>query len=291
MRWPAALGLALLAAPAAAAPPVTVLAAGDIAYCEYRPALQSPAAATAALVERELQADSGAAVLTLGDNVYQHGTVEEFGQCYGPTWGRFKDRTYPSPGNREYHFPGAPGYFAYFGRPPWYSFDLGAWHLVSLNSSVDGAQMQAQLDWLRADLAAHPARCTLAYWHEPLYSSGGHFSRGTMRAAWQLLYEAGADLVLSGHDHDYERFAPQDAHGQRDDARGLRQFVAGTGGAYLTPFIWFQPNSEVRDNSRTGVLRLRLRDDGFDWEFLQASYDGFAQFGRPDHGSARCHQQ
>ena len=174
----------------------------------------------------------------------------------------------------------------------YYSIELGKWHVVSLDSNLDpvkhAAEHAAQLAWLKNDLATHPARCTLAFWHHPLYSSGGHGSVAIMRDAWELLQQAGAELVLSGHDHDYERFAPQDAHG-RKDARGLRQFVVGTGGAYPTPFLRWRANSETRDASRNGVLRLRLYAGGYDWEFLEATPPQLPNASPPDRGSARCH--
>ncbi len=232
------------------------------------------------------------AVLTLGDNTYPVGRLAEFTDCYGPTWGRFKAITFPSPGNHEYAGGHATGYFTYFGPQAgkgYYSFQLGSWRLFSLNSNLTPPAHQAQLDWLKAELAANPSRCTLAYWHHPLYSSGGHGSSPRMREAWRLLQAAGAELVLSGHDHDYERFAPQDADGARMETGGMRQFVVGTGGAQLSPFLFSKPNSEMRDNSRTGVLRLRLSEGGYDWEFLEASYDGFGQPPPPDRGSGVCH--
>jgi hypothetical protein len=208
------------------APSVTVYAAGDIARCAYSDPAYSGAADTARTVAAGLSTDPNAVVLTLGDHTYPHGTAREFADCYGPTWGRFKDRTWPAPGNHEYYTPKAAPYFAYFGERAahgWYSLDLGGWHVISLDSSLAPAAHVAQMAWLRADLASHPARCTLAFWHEPLYSSGGHGSIPKMRQAWRLLMEAGAELVLSGHDHDYERFAPQDADGRLDRARGMRQ--------------------------------------------------------------------
>jgi 3',5'-cyclic AMP phosphodiesterase CpdA len=278
---------------APAAPPTyTVYAAGDIAYCDKKPALLSDANDTAKLVEAGLAASADAAVLLLGDNVYQRGSAAEFRDCYAPTWGRFKARTYPAPGNHEYYTPGATGYFDYFGSaagPGYYSVNLGAWHVVSLNSNLKGAAQQAQLDWLRQDLAASGARCTLAYWHHPLYSSGWHGSIATMRPVWDLLYQRGAELVLSGHDHTYERFLPQDANGRRDDVRGIRQFVVGTGGAYYTPFKLPLENSKMRDNSRFGVLKLVLRADSYEWEFLEASYDGFPNGNKADRGAGKCH--
>jgi hypothetical protein len=278
--------------PPAPAPSVTVYAAGDIARCAYSDPAYSGAADTARTVAAGLATDPNAVVLTLGDHTYPHGTAREFADCYGPTWGRFKDRTWPAPGNHEYYTPKAAPYFAYFGERAargWYSLDLGGWHVISLDSSLAPAAHVAQMAWLRADLASHPARCTLAFWHEPLYSSGGHGSIPKMRQAWRLLMEAGAELVLSGHDHDYERFAPQDADGRLDRARGMRQFVVGTGGAYPTPFLLALPNSEMRDNGRTGVLRLRLLEGRYEWEFLESSRLTPLALPPTDHGSDVCH--
>lgn len=294
MRAAAAL-LAALAGPAAAAAPdegVTVYAAGDIARCAYPDPAYSGAADTAATVAAGLAQDPHAVVLALGDLTYPRGAAREFTDCYAPTWGRFKDRTWPAPGNHEYYTPGAKPYFAWWGERAgrgYYSFDLGGWHIVSLDSNLAPAQHAAQLDWLRADLAAHPAHCTLAYWHHPLYSSGGHGSVPKMRDAWQVLYDAGAELVLSGHDHDYERFAPQDADGRLDPARGIRQFVVGTGGAYPTPFLLTVPHSEVRDSNRTGVLRLRLYPGGYGWDFVESTRLYSFGVAPADHGSAACH--
>jgi hypothetical protein len=278
--------------PRAPAPSVTVYAAGDIARCAYSDPAYSGAADTARTVAAGLATDPNAVVLTLGDHTYPHGTAREFADCYGPTWGRFKDRTWPAPGNHEYYTPKAAPYFAYFGERAargWYSLDLGSWHVISLDSSLAPAAHVAQMAWLRADLASHPARCTLAFWHEPLYSSGGHGSIPKMRQAWRLLLDAGAELVLSGHDHDYERFAPQDADGRLDRARGMRQFVVGTGGAYPTPFLLALPNSEMRDNGRTGVLRLRLLEGRYEWEFLESARLTPLALPAPDHGSDVCH--
>ncbi len=289
--WIAAAGLALAGAAAHAAPAVTVYAAGDIARCGSADPAWSGAAATAAVVAAGLAQDPSAAVLTLGDHTYPYGRAAEFSNCYAPTWGRFRDRTWPAPGNHEYATKGAKPYFDYFGERAgkgYYSVELGAWHLVSLDSGLSGAQMQAQLAWLRQDLAGRKARCTLAYWHIPLYSSGGHRPDPVMREAWRILYQAGADLVLSGHDHDYERFAPQDADAKVDAARGMRQFVVGTGGAYPTPFRWPVAHTEFRENTRFGVLRLTLSDGAYEWRFLPVA--GSEEQGpEPDHGSARCH--
>ncbi|MBD8532859.1 metallophosphoesterase [Massilia sp. CFBP 13647] len=287
------------AAPAASAdaPDIqTVYAVGDIARCKHPDPRWSGAADTAAVVGAGLAADPQAVVLTLGDHTYPRGTAAEFAGCYDPTWGRFKERTWPSPGNHEYYTKDAAPYFAYFGERAgrgYYSLRLGQWRIYSLDSNLKGAAQARQLAWLKDELAHEPAAgavapCTLAFWHHPLYSSGGHGSVPTMRAAWVLLQQAGAELVLSGHDHDYERFAPQDAHGNAD-LRGLRQFVVGTGGAYPTPFLRWRANSETRDASRNGVLRLRLYAGGYDWEFLEATPPQLPNASPPDRGSARCH--
>jgi len=271
---------------------VTVYAAGDIARCPSPDASYSGAADTAATIAAGLAQDREAVVLALGDLTYPRGATKEFTDCYAPTWGRFKDRTWPAPGNHEYYTPGAKPYFAYWGARAgrgYYSVELGGWHIVSLDSNLAPAAHAAQLAWLRADLAAHPTHCTLAFWHHPLYSSGGHGSVPKMRDAWQLLYEAGAELVLSGHDHDYERFAPQDADGRLDPARGIRQFVVGTGGAYPTPFLLTAAHSEVRDSNRTGVLRLHLYAGGYGWEFVESTRLASFSVAPPDRGSAACH--
>jgi len=280
-------------APAPAqAPAVTVYAAGDIARCAYSDPAYSGAADTARTVAAGLSSDPDAVVLTLGDHTYPRGTAKEFTDCYDPTWGRFKDRTWPAPGNHEYYTPTAAPYFAYFGARAahgYYSLELGSWHLISLDSDLAPDAQRQQMAWLRADLASHPARCTLAFWHHPLYSSGGHGSIPKMHEAWRLLQDAGAELVLSGHDHDYERFAPQDADGHLDRARGMRQFVVGTGGAYPTPFLLTVRNSEMRDNGRTGVLRLRLLDGRYEWEFLESARLTQLGLPAPDRGSDVCH--
>jgi hypothetical protein len=269
---------------------VTIFAAGDIADCkQYRPQ-DSGAAKTAALVLAGLEADKQAVVLTLGDHTYPVGLLEEFTGCYDATWGKFKTRTHPSPGNHEYYTPQAFGYYRYFGEAAgprqlgYYSFNIGSWHVVSLNSYLNAEEHSKQLDWLRKDLAAHPSSCTLAYWHHPLYSSGGHGSSKRMQEAWRILHAANAELVLAAHDHGYERFAPQDADAHRDDQRGLRQFVVGTGGAQLTPFRFRKSHSQVSDNTTLGVLKLTLKEKGYEWEFLPVEKDGFS-----DRGATLCH--
>ena len=245
---------------AAVCPAAEVLVgAGDIAGCGYlRGAL-----ATAKLLE-----GIPGTVFTTGDLAYPNGSRRDFANCYSPTWGRVKDRTRPSPGNHEYNTRGAEGYFGYFGaaagdpRRGYYSYELGSWHVVVINSScseIGGcAAGSPQERWLRADLAAHPVACTVAYWHSPLFSSGAtHGSESALKPIWQALYEAGAEIVINGHDHDYERFAPQDPNGKADPARGIREFVVGTGGRGLRPFTRPLPNSEVRSADAFGVLILK----------------------------------
>lgn len=269
---------------------VTVFAAGDIASCGKRRPEDTGAAKTARLIADRLAKDPDAAVLTLGDHTYPVGLLSEFIDCYDPTWGQFKARTYPTPGNHEYYTPQAVGYFSYFGaaaapeRGGYYSFRLGGWHIVSLNSYLKPEQHKVQLEWLKADLANNPARCTLAFWHHPRYSSGGHGNNPQMDDAWQILHAAGVEVLLSSHDHNYERFAPQDGSGQHDEKRGIRQFVVGTGGASLTPLRFKKWNSEISDNSSFGVLKLTLKDVGYEWEFLPVEKDGFT-----DSGAALCH--
>lgn len=287
--------MTLLLAPGeapAASPVHTVYAAGDIARCRHPDPRWSGAAATAQLVEWALRQDPEASVLTLGDHTYPNGTAREFADCYGPTWGRFRERTWPTPGNHEYNTPGAAPYYAYFGARAgrgYYSVRLGSWLAISLDSNLGPREHAAQLDWLRAELARSPSRCTLAFWHHPTYTSGGHLEPGRLADAWEILYQAGAELVLSGHDHDYERFAPQDARGRLDRTHGLRQFVVGTGGAYATPFLRILPNSEVREAGFDGVLRLRLLEDAYEWEFLPAEPDTMPAGAVPDRGRGSCH--
>lgn len=269
---------------------VSLYTAGDIASCQtFRPE-DSGAAKTAAIVSAGLASDKDAVVLTLGDNTYPVGRLSEFEECYGPTWGQFKQRTHPSPGNHEYYTPHAVGYYTYFGeaaglgRRGYYSFTHGSWRIISLNSYLKPAEHNTQIAWLKEELARNPAKCTLTFWHHPLYSSGGHGSDKRMQDAWVLLHAAGAEVVLASHDHNYERFAPQDAEGQRDDERGIRQFVVGTGGAKLTPMRLRRFHSEVSDNSTHGVLKLVLKQAGYEWEFLPVEKDGFT-----DRGAALCH--
>ena len=219
-------------------------------------------------------------MLALGDNQYPYGGLLDYRAFYQRTWGRFKDLTRPVPGNHEYAGGRASGYLAYFGsaaRPhgrTWYSYDLGGWHLVALDSNLARGAGSEQVRWLRQDLAATRQRCILAYWHHPRFSSGaGHGSDPSQGAFWNALYAAGADLVLNGHEHNYERFAPQDPAGRADPDRGVREFVAGTGGADLyDDFLFPVANSQVRNARTHGVLELTLRPAGYAWRFV--SVDG-----------------
>jgi hypothetical protein len=228
-------------------------------------------------------------VFTLGDNVYPDGTASQFTDCYGPTWGRHKSRTKPVPGNHDYHTSGASGYYNYFGAAAgdpskgYYSYNLGNWHIIALNSEITQSAGSTQEKWLRTDLAANPKTCTLAYWHKPRFSSGQHGNISASQALWQALYDYGADVILNGHDHTYERFAPQNPNGQADSSRGIREFVVGTGGAGLYPFPTIQPNSQVRNNTTFGVLKLTLHSTSYDWQFVPIAGQNFT-----DSGSANC---
>jgi hypothetical protein len=276
--------LAAALAFAAASPPATLVAAGDVATCE-----SDGDERTAALVER-----IPGTVAVLGDSVYERGSAEEFASCYEPAWGRFRARTRPAVGNHEYLTPGAAGYFGYFGTAAgnplrgYYSYRLGAWHVVVLNSNcAEGggcAPAGAQARWLRADLRAHRARCMLAYWHHPRFSSGLHGDDLTVAPFWEALYAAGADVVLAGHDHHYERFAPLDPSGQIDRRRGMRGFVVGTGGRSHYRVVRRATGSRVRDWRTFGVLRLTLRPDRYAWRFVAVEGGRFS-----DAGSAHCH--
>jgi hypothetical protein len=235
------------------------------------------------------------AVLALGDTQYQRATLQGYRSSYGPTWGRFRAITHPVIGNHEYLVPYAADYFVYFGRAAgdprkgYYSFDVGRWHVVVLNDSgcnyVGGCGAGSlEESWLRRDLAAHRNRCTLAAWHEPRWSSGVHHSNPAFQAMWADLYAAGVDVSLAGHDHDYERFVPLDAQGRRDDRRGVREFVVGTGGVGLQRFSRnTAPGSVIKQNHTFGVLSLTLRSAGYDWRFVPVG-NGFHDSG---HGS--CH--
>jgi acid phosphatase type 7 len=254
--------------------------AGDIAMCDAL----DPARQTG-----QLLSTIGGTVFTLGDNAYFSGSAREYHDCYDPTWGREIGRTRPVPGNHEYDggSAGVP-YFNYFGTQAgtpglgYYSFELGAWHIIALNSNLSPAESSPQGVWLRNDLAANRAKCTLAYWHHPLYTSSQNGPQTFTRDFWRQLYAAGADVVLGGHDHVYESFRPQDADGRLDLARGIREFVVGTGGAPLYTFPITAPNSE-RQVRAFGVLKLTLNAESYDYQFITVGG------GLGDQGSAQCH--
>ena len=232
-------------------------------------------------------------VLTLGDHQYEDGLYPEFvgAGAYDDTWGRKKSITKPVPGNHDYHVAGAPAYFRYFGAAAgepskgYYSFDLGSWHLVALNSEISHSATSPQVTWLKRDLAATRKRCILAYWHKPRFSSGRiHGGSSSPAPLWDALYAVRADVVLNGHEHLYERFAPQNPRGQADP-NGIREFVVGTGGANRYAFSsTIEPNSVVRDSTTFGVLRLTLRASSYHWRFVPEAGAKFA-----DSGSATCH--
>jgi acid phosphatase type 7 len=237
-------------------------------------------------------------VLALGDLQYEDGCYSDFvgTGAYNDTWGRKLSITKPVPGNHEYHDPTpcppvASGYYQYFGAAAgdptkgYYSFDLGPWHLIALNSEISHTTSSPQVMWLKQDLAAATQPCILAFWHKPRFSSGHHGSATSRAPLWDALYDAGADLVLTGHDHDYERFAPQDKTGQRDDVNGVREFVVGTGGSSHSAFSsTIQPNSEVRDATTFGVLKLTLHALSYEWQFVPEAGGIFT-----DSGSVTCH--
>lgn len=258
--------------------PEVLVGAGDIADCGLE-----EDEATAKLLDT-----IPGTVFTAGDNAYPNGTPAEFAACYGPTWGRHRERTRPSPGNHDHRMPGAAGYFGYFGSAApyyYYSYDLGAWHVVSLDSEIEVAAGSPQEQWLRADLAATTRLCTLAYWHKPRFSSSSeHGGNPGMQPLWQALYEARAEIVLAGHNHDYERFAPQTPTGDADSTSGIREFVVGTGGAEHYGFAATLPNSEVRDRVTFGVLKLTLNPGSYAWQFVPIAGATFT-----DSGIASCH--
>jgi len=212
-------------------------------------------------------------VFTAGDNAYFQGTVQQFRDCYDPSWGRHKARTRPAPGNHEYETPGAAPYFAYFGSNAgpsglgYYSFNAGAWRVVSLNSNVAMGLGSPQASWLRDELNAHSGRCSAAIFHHPLFTGGPDGPTPETRDLWRALYEAGVDVVINGHDHLYQRFLPQTPDGAPDAVRGIREFVVGTGGADLSTLSRTLPNLEV-SVSTFGVLKLTLQPGGYDWQFL-----------------------
>lgn len=282
-----AAAVLVLAGGAAALPANTdhvIVGAGDITHCSSLGGAES--------VATLLDGIQGT-IFTAGDNSNDEGTTAQYQNCYGPTWGRHLASTNPAPGNHDY-ITNATNYYDYFGTRAhgpngYYSYDLGAWHVVALNSNCSqvggcGAGSPEE-QWLRADLVAHPTACTLAYWHHPRFSTGSeHGSDATYTAFWQALYDYGVDIVVNGHDHDYERFAPQDPNGNADPLHGIREFVVGTGGAGTRatskPFL---PTTEVRNDNTLGVIKLTLHPTSYDWEFVHVAGGTFT-----DSGSEAC---
>jgi len=275
------------AASPAAGEVAVLVGAGDISRC--RPTADD---ATARLIESIIAETPHAQVFTAGDNAYEEGSAQQFATCYQPTWGRFKNRTHPALGNHDYVTPLAKPYFDYFGAAAgrrgegWYSFNVGTWHVVVLNSNcefVDCTAGSAQETWLRGDLARSDARCTIAIWHHPRWSSSKHGSMPRTDTFYRDLFAHGAELLIVGHGHQYERFAPQDPNGNANEANGIREIMVGTGGTTLEPFVGVAPNSEVRNARTHGVLKLTLHRDSYDWQFIPV--DGTFT----DAGSGTCH--
>lgn len=263
-----------------------MVGAGDIADCD-----RFQDEGTAAAVAR-----IPGTVFTLGDNVYPTGTSDNFKSCYARTWGRqdIKERTRPTAGGNEYRVPGAAGYFGYFGQAAgdpatgYYAYDEGSWRVYVLNSAcheIGGCEFGSPQElWLRDDLAQHPATCVVAMWHVPVFTSGHGGSVGLMRAMWQALQDVGAELILNGNQHSYERFAPQTATGVADDQKGIVEIVVGTGGAQASSFGASADNSLVHAADVYGVLRLTLSPDSYEFDFLSTGGVDFA-----DSGSGTCH--
>lgn len=293
----------------AASDPV-VAAAGDIACDPAQSNFNSGSGTSTSCRQKytsNLLVNTGlTAVLALGDDQYYCGSYDAFKLAYDLSWGRVKSITHPAPGNHEYMTSGttattgcnstnqgAAGYFKYFGSAAgtpgqgYYSYNIGAWHIIVLNtacSSVGGCGSGSpQYTWLQNDLASHSNYCTLAYWHIPLFSSGGRAS-AVSKPFWQLLYNANADLILNGHDHIYERFAPQTPSGTSDTTRGIREFIVGTGGDDHTAISTIAANSQVRNTDTFGVLRLTLHSGSYSWQFAPEAGKTFT-----DSGSTACH--
>jgi len=276
---------------------VTLVAAGDIA-CD--PAMKDyTGVGTPRACQQRATADLVGAlhpdvVAPLGDDQYDDGTLAAFRASYDPTWGRFKAISRPAPGNHEYPTAGAAGYFAYFGAAAgtpgqgWYSYDLGAWHVVVLNANCGNEircdHASPQLSWLRADLRAHRGGCLLAYWHQPRWEHGEYQGDKKVAPFVEALFTAEVDLVLNGHDHNYERYQPRDPDGTVDPAHGLREIVVGTGGRSHYPVVK-DPEAAVVDDTSFGVLKVTLRPTSYDWQFVPVPGDPFT-----DSGSATCHR-
>lgn len=271
--------------PPAGARSAVLVGAGDIASCGSSGQVETA----------ELLSGIAGTIFTAGDNSQDEGEEQQFADCFAPTWGRFKSRIRPVPGNHDYRTDGAAGYFGYFGEAAgtagkgYYSYDLGNWHVVALNSNCDeigGCEKgSAQETWLRADLAASSKPCTAAYWHHSMFtSSTEHDGATAVRPLYEALYEHGAEVLVSGHNHVYERFAPQNPDGRLDEAAGIQQFTVGTGGTGHYEFGDVRENSQVRNNDTYGVLKLTLEPHGYRWRFVPVEGKTFT-----DGGSRSCH--
>jgi len=294
---PASNAVSVTTTTASSAPVIGV--AGDIACATDDPNFDGGVGTTSAcrmLATSNLLVNKGfAAVLPLGDEQYNSGSLSSFMASYDLSWGRVKSISRPVVGNHEYGTSGASGYFSYYGAAAgdpskgYYSFDIGSWHLIALNSNctkiTGGCDAGSpQETWLRNDLAAHPSTCTLAFSHHARWSSGHDGDNTFMQAMWQDLYNANAEMLLSGHSHDYERYAPQNGSGGLDNTRGVRQFVVGTGGAFFTGMGTPDANSQVRNNTTYGIMKLTLRSTSYDWQFVPVTGSTFT-----DSGTTACH--
>jgi hypothetical protein len=266
---------------------VVFVGAGDIGEC----------ASQGDELTADLLDDIDGTIFTTGDNAYPDGTPENFADCFEPSWGRHKDRIRPTPGNHEFVDRSGEGYYGYFGEAAgepgkgYYSYQYGSWHIIALNSNCSRGGDEAgcdpgdpQVEWLIQDLAENPNSCTLAYWHHPRWSSGEYGDDENMQTFWDVLYDAGVDVVVNGHEHFYERYAPLDTDGDPDDERGIRQFIVGTGGGELGFSANPHEHSEVIALETFGLLKLTLSAGSYEWEFVPAESSTFT-----DAGSGTCH--
>jgi hypothetical protein len=265
---------AIFARNRASAASVVMVGAGDIASCG-----NTNDSKTASLI-----GSISGTVFDLGDNAYESGTSTEYTNCYQPTWGQYKSRTKPVPGNHDYKTSGASGYFNYFSVPRYYAYNLGDWRIYALNSEIDTSATGAQATWLKNDLASNPKQCVMAYWHRPRWSSGSvHGSDGKTGPLWSILYDAKAELVVTGHEHNYERFAPMNKSGSAVST-GLQEFVVGTGGKSLYAFGTILSASRARNANTFGVLKLTLSSGSYTWKFVPVAGQSYT-----DSGTINCH--
>jgi hypothetical protein len=264
--------------------PAVLIGAGDIGECGVEHDEQ-----TAEIIKRY----PGATVFTAGDNAYEDGRAIEFQNCYGPSWGQFKDRTRPVPGNHDFHTDHGAPYYAYFGAAAgeagkgWYSYDVGDWHIVALNSNCDAVgcrEGSSQVEWLRQDLQNSAGQCTLMIWHHPRFSAvSAESGYGSVSTFWKIAREFNVDVVVNGDQHSYQRFAPLDGDGN-PDPNGVREFIVATGGSGFYEWAKTDPNLEVRDNQTHGVIKFNLYPGRYEWEFLPVEGGTFA-----DSGADTCH--